>query len=239
MNAVQPEGPKVGPAKSSQSVRSQQMANAGSNVPTYGGLPWSPLSTPQGDTEYTAPVSTGGYYVTGPDRSLWYEPVREQGGLDAAGFPSPHGGGAYMLAQNIANFFGASSSDAAKVAPPKGKKGKKPPVDTGTGKGGGSTGTTTGTGGNTTNPTPEGGVTSPGAIDPYTQAFLDMIANANGNGEGAGANYLPSSNGGIVPSTSASPTSSTSLWLIIGILAIVGGGGWWIYHKYIKKDFDK
>lgn len=217
----------------SQAVRSQQMANHGNVLPSYGGLNWSGLTVPQGSTEYTAPAQTGGFYAFGPDQKLWYEPVLEQAGLDAPGNPSPHGGGAYLVAQNVGNFFGANS--VTRVGKP---KQHTPTGTTGTGKGGSSTGTTTGTGGGTTNPTPEGGVTNPTGIDPYIQALLDQISNANGGGA-AGANYIPYANGGVVPSSSASPTSGTSLWLILGILAIIGGGGWWVYHKYIKKDFDK
>lgn len=234
-----------GPSQSGASIKPQALANNGGKMPTFGGLSWSSFQVPQGATEYSANAPGGGYYVFGPDMELYHEPVKEQAGLDVSGYPSPHGGGGFLLAQSVASFFGANAPKTTPTVTPtlpnmnRNTSSGSSSGSTSTGKGGSSTGTGTTTGGNTTNPTPEGGVSTTGGIDPYTQALLDLIAQSNG-GANAGANYIPYSSGGIVPSSSGTTTtSSTSLWLIIGILAIVGAGGWWVYHKYIKKDFDE
>lgn len=70
---------------------------------------------------------------------------------------------------------------------------------------------------------------SGGSSDPWDSLLSSLMG--NGNGASAGYNYVPLS----TPSNTSSTTSvSPMVW--IGILAILGAGGWYVYHHYIRKD---
>lgn len=78
--------------------------SSASGTPNYGGLPWVPFALPTGDTGYTAPDGSGGYFYFGPDNVLYHDAYSGQVksgdvGANAVGFVGAFFAGSPNLTQ--------------------------------------------------------------------------------------------------------------------------------------------
>lgn len=77
-----------------------------------------------------------------------------------------------------------------------------------------------------------GSVTTP-PIDPLEQALLQQLS---GGGGGSGSGYNNPGYNYIPLSTPSNTSSGNNLWVILLIVAALGAGGWYLYHKYFRHE---